>query len=385
MSSTSFQAMGSTTSSARSTSADSGASAVPETREPKDNRFNQQTLWGWEPLVTSMHACAIFLLVGILFVPMGKQMLADSMGVVELIEQYGGDGTPDRNSGCEITTRGAGTTCDITFAITEDMLGGVFLYYQVQDFYQNHRNYVKSQSPLQMDGTSRDDSACSPLLYNITDNGDKYTLFPCGLVANTFFSDKISLDSDSSPEGLEMYEDGIAWPSDLEKYALPSGVCCSGDGVTCDNYDLDLCCTEEGSPEYECLYPDDMLDGGSTQYLHKSYPDTISKWDGPTNEHFIVWMRTAGLKDFRKLYGRLSDDLQAGDNVTFSVINNWEVDSWKGKKSLVLTTTSWLGGKNAAIGRIFIITGSLALFIGTVIGIYGWRFQTKLGDHKKLL
>ena len=28
-----------------------------------------------------------------------------------------------------------------------------------------------------------------------------------------------------------------------------------------------------------------------------------------TDEHFIVWMRTAGLPNFRKLWGKIEEDL----------------------------------------------------------------------------
>ena len=36
-------------------------------------------------------------------------------------------------------------------------------------------------------------------------------------------------------------------------------------------------------------------------------------------EHFVVWMRTAGLPDFRKLWGKIESDLSAGDyNLTIS-------------------------------------------------------------------
>jgi hypothetical protein len=31
-----------------------------------------------------------------------------------------------------------------------------------------------------------------------------------------------------------------------------------------------------------------------------------------TDEHFIVWMRTAGLPNFRKLWGRIDNGLQPG-------------------------------------------------------------------------
>jgi len=36
------------------------------------------------------------------------------------------------------------------------------------------------------------------------------------------------------------------------------------------------------------------------------------------NEHFIVWMRTAGLSTFRKLWGKIEEDLKTGD-YTFEV------------------------------------------------------------------
>ena len=32
-------------------------------------------------------------------------------------------------------------------------------------------------------------------------------------------------------------------------------------------------------------------------------------WTNTTDEHFMVWMRPAGLPNFRKLWGRLRDDI----------------------------------------------------------------------------
>ena len=38
-------------------------------------------------------------------------------------------------------------------------------------------------------------------------------------------------------------------------------------------------------------------------------------------EHFIVWMRTAGLPNFRKLWARIDGDLEAG-TYTINVVNS---------------------------------------------------------------
>lgn len=43
----------------------------------------------------------------------------------------------------------------------------------------------------------------------------------------------------------------------------------------------------------------------------KSFEDI--QWHDMQDEHFIVWMRTAGLPNFRKLWGRIPGGLEAGD------------------------------------------------------------------------
>lgn len=53
-----------------------------------------------------------------------------------------------------------------------------------------------------------------------------------------------------------------------------------------------------------------------------------------TNEHFIVWMRTAGLPTFRKLYGRIDQDVPAGTALSFTINPGFEVVSFGGKKHL---------------------------------------------------
>lgn len=45
------------------------------------------------------------------------------------------------------------------------------------------------------------------------------------------------------------------------------------------------------------------------------------------NEHFIVWMRTAGLPNFRKLWGRIPDGLEVG-KYQIKIENNYKVDKF---------------------------------------------------------
>lgn len=74
-------------------------------------------------------------------------------------------------------------------------------------------------------------------------------------------------------------------------------------------------------------------------------------------------MRTATLPTFRKLYGRIEQDLQANDMVTVVIENNYNTYGFKGTKSLVLSTTSWIGGKNNFIGLAYITVGAICLLL----------------------
>jgi len=84
---------------------------------------------------------------------------------------------------------------------------------------------------------------------------------------------------------------------------------------------------------------------------------------GVENEHFIVWMRLAGVPHFRKLYGRIrTHNLKKGDVIRFRIVNNFEVASFKGRKGLALATENFIGGRNFGIGVLFII-GSVLSFL----------------------
>ena len=91
----------------------------------------------------------------------------------------------------------------------------VYVYYQLDNFYQNHRRYVKSRSDAQLRGetvVSSDLEDCAPLTV-ITLEGETTarSLSPCGLIANSLFNDTIALTA--VPTGVSMTQSGIAWKS----------------------------------------------------------------------------------------------------------------------------------------------------------------------------
>jgi LEM3 (ligand-effect modulator 3) family / CDC50 family len=216
-------------------------------------------------------------------------------------------------------------------------------------------------------------------------------LNPCGLIANTFFNDNIKLESGITSEGgvdLVMLEEGIAWQSDLDyMYRQPEGFryeecpgacdssCCEGDDWSCtvpSVYKDDKC--------YRYFYPDD----NKTQYLHETYPDIISPIDGIRDEHFIVWMRVAVLSKFRKLYGWINQPVANGTILTFEITNNWEVQSFKGKKSLVISTTNIFGGKNQWMGFYFYIVGFICVGIAIFFALKQTIRPRRLADKRYL-
>lgn len=106
---------------------------------------------------------------------------------------------------------------------------------------------------------------------------------PCGLVAKSIFNDTYELykvNDNGANDHIDIDTTGIAWSSDISyKYKN----------------------IEKANTDYRDI-----------------------QWYDMTDEHFIVWMRTAGLPNFRKLWGRIDDNLKAGKYV-LKIHNNYEV------------------------------------------------------------
>lgn len=92
-------------------------------------------------------------------------------------------------SSCSISQANEGKLCQVTFEFTEDVDGPLHLYYELKNFFQNHRRYYLSYDALQLQGEVLSESdvslSCDPLYKN-----NSLLLNPCGLIASSFFNGK---------------------------------------------------------------------------------------------------------------------------------------------------------------------------------------------------
>ena len=199
------------------------------------------------------------------------------------------------------------------------------------------------------------------------------------------YVDVFTLDSSQSKPGIYLDESGISLVSDREwKFNQPSGFVYSANpnNESCDSLlgkTTSKTYQDKNGVDYCFWYPNDE----STQYLYEKYPQ-VSPIDGVTDEHFIVWMRTATQSKFRKLYGVIDGPFNAGDVVVINVTANFEVRSFGGSKSLVLTSQSEYGQRNNNIGMTYIVVGALSLTFAIVLFFINHMYPRKFGDTSLL-
>jgi len=219
----------------------------------------------------------------------------------------------------------------------------IYVYYRLDNFYQNHRRYARSRNDDQLNGKAVTKysglSACDPVKSANGSRDPNDFFVPCGLIAASVFNDTFSFGGGA----VSVSADGIAWQSDVKKKFkdVPSG-----------------------SPGIRILNP-------------TLFPK------GQTDERFIVWMRIAGLPSFRKLWGKIDQDIAAGP-LSVVISSTFPVSSFSGKKYLVLSTTSWAGGKNNFLGIAYIVVGCLAIAIAVTLFVLHKLKPRRLGDPNYL-
>ena len=67
----------------------------------------------------------------------------------ERVVQYDAYDNPHPTCGINSTTN-AGTQCSITITVDKDVNPPILIYYEIENFHQNHRKYTKSRDLFQV-------------------------------------------------------------------------------------------------------------------------------------------------------------------------------------------------------------------------------------------
>jgi len=298
------------------------------------NTIWQQQLCSWRPIVTPCCLSSIFTTVGILYVITGAAILNAAENTIEVSKQY--DGL------CQLNT-----TCSFTVDIKEDMDSPVYFYYKLVNFYQNHRSYVMDFDIDQLQGEVEDIDSCT---MDAARKNEGKSIYPCGLIANSFFNDIFSATLTSGGttmalSGSDWDGSDISWESDREtKFKNFSGT-----------------------------LPDSVTRIGSEG----------NELPLPTDQDFQVWFRVAGLPRFNKLYRKIgTTSLKAGDVLTVTVQNNFDVSEFDGEKHVFLSTVSGMGGRNVFLGACYLTTGLICLLYALAMGLKRYFCPRTLGQMK---
>lgn len=220
-------------------------------------------------------------------------------------------------------------SCTIELDIKDKIPSPVYLYYEIENYYQNHRIYVKSRSTKQLAGNKYSASQiteCDPVTkvkdLNFEDSelqslglSESQVANPCGLIAKSYFQDSYEFVN-----GPKIKTKDIAWPSDLEgKYS-----------------NLD---------DWEQV-----------------------QWTDVEDEHFIVWMRIAATKDFIKLWGIIEEDMEG--KYELKIQEKMDYSGFDGKKYVLLSNANAFGGKNTVLYYALFISGGLACIWTLVFMFY---------------
>ncbi|RYP91753.1 hypothetical protein DL770_002097 [Monosporascus sp. CRB-9-2] len=367
-----------------------------KSRRPANTAFRQQRLKAWQPILTPKTVIPLFFAIGIICAPIGGLLLWASARVKYVSIDYTDcqRDAPTEEPGpistdlidfafddTNVTANwqrfeGVNHTygnyvvsglnrCVINFTTEAEMKPPVLFYYSLENFYQNHRRYVQSFYAEQLRGdpvtpAQVQSSSCDPL--RTDENGRAY--YPCGLIANSLFNDTFSdvrllnVPGENTNERVyRMTSRGIAWDSDKELYKKTQ--------IT----------------DYDTIVPPIYW---QDRYPNKSYSEEHPPPDIGEDEHFMVWMRTAGLPDFSKLYARNDEEPMIPGTYSLEIIDNFRTERYAGRKKILFTELSVMGGHNNFLGILWLVVGGFCIVLAVVFLITNFIKPRKLGDHTYL-
>jgi hypothetical protein len=102
-------------------------------------QFKQQMMKAWQPVPTLTKTIIMFFILSAIFLSIGIVMIILSKNLSETLFRY--------DMVC-----GDIQFCTVSFEVTDLLQAPVFVYYEIHNFYQNHRLYASSFSYDQLTG-----------------------------------------------------------------------------------------------------------------------------------------------------------------------------------------------------------------------------------------
>ncbi|CAH8530006.1 unnamed protein product [Heterobilharzia americana] len=325
-----------------------------KSRKPKNSPFFQQKLPAWQPMFTAKKSGIMFIVLGVILIPIGVILLITSNNVLEYHVDYTDCTRNGSQELCSDIIMNTAEKCICLKEITVEtsIPGPVFIYYGLKNFYQNHRRYARSKSDEQLLGIYQDPSALSSCEPYASINSKP--ILPCGAIANSIFNDTFSityLRQNGTKVSVPTLRNGIAWRSDLDRKFGVLDEKAINNTIKPPSWPIPL--QERSSKPF------------------------------PTDEDLIVWMRIAALPSFRKLNSfvmhkdEFANGLPSG-TYEIAINYNYPVVSFGGRKSIILANSSWLGGKNPTLGISCIVTGCIHLCLGIAFLIAHFMFGKRV-------
>ncbi|KAF9933883.1 hypothetical protein FBU30_004051 [Linnemannia zychae] len=367
----------------------------PPKHRPPNTSFKQQRLKAWQPILTAKSVLPTLFILGILFAPLGGLLLWRNGQVTEMSFEYTDCKNAiteteipnvsfvhsssvdfpnpkyvitDANQTVAAATPGAEAfsypvkRCVINLTIPVDIPAPAMLYYKLTNFYQNHRKYTKSLDYKQLAGQPSTVAEINGRK-GCSISGD-IPIYPCGAIANSMFNDTIvglnagPAAEPGAPQG-EPYlfrETGIASPADKGKFK------------------------KFGYTDLSAILPPPNW---APRYRNGVYSADFPPPDISTDEHFQVWMRTAGWSTFLKTYGRGDTTLPKG-NYQMTIDMNFPIETYGGKKFIVISSVGAIGGRNSFLGIGYIVLAVLCAGLGVIFTAFHIARPRIIGDHSKI-
>jgi hypothetical protein len=298
----------------------------------KSSKFKQQRLPAWRPVPTIVSSTITYFLFGGIFIVIGVFISSLSKQIEEIKIRYDNK----THSGTAI----------VTFKPSKTIKPPIMVYYEIDGFYQNHRRYVKSKDDEQLSGKDltldeiKKNGNCKPVETNkemgVIKSINKINYLeaedvaiPCGLLARSYFQDYFDL-FDENEDPIKINQENIIYGADRKKF---------------------------------------------------KNIDENRQWANMTDEHFIVWMRPSGLPNFRKLWGRIEQNLEKDVEYTMQIESTFNVKKFNGKKYVILSNANILGGKNDGLALSYIIIGAISIVIGIIFLV--WYLIKKNNEEKE--